>query len=318
MKQAAVQTPVTVIGGFLGAGKTTFVNHLLRTGGQRYAVLVNDFGAINIDAGLIARHDGTTMTLTNGCVCCSIGDGFVETLCGLLDSGQRFDRILIEASGVGSPWRIGEIAMIDPELRLDGIIVLADATRIASLLVDARVGETVADQFHRATIVLLNKADLVDDDGLAIARRAVTSFAPEAGMIVTSHDDLPGLEACLWAEPDSGFAALEVLDETDHERDFQRWCYRRSGAFDRARLAKALAALPPQLLRLKGSCRLAGETTAYDFQMVDRRWELSAQDTSGSVAGDDIVLVGIGIEGLPSAAELDSIIDRALAPAGAA
>ncbi|MET0720210.1 MAG: GTP-binding protein, partial [Tardiphaga sp.] len=60
--------PVTVVGGFLGAGKTTFLNHLLRTGHSRYAVLVNDFGAVNIDAGLIAKHDGTTMTLTNGCV----------------------------------------------------------------------------------------------------------------------------------------------------------------------------------------------------------------------------------------------------------
>ncbi len=86
---SSAKIPVTVVGGFLGAGKTTYLNHLLRTGSARYAVLVNDFGAVNIDAGLIAQHDGTTMTLTNGCVCCSIGGGFLDTLGRILDDAIR-------------------------------------------------------------------------------------------------------------------------------------------------------------------------------------------------------------------------------------
>src|SRR5271156_2996345 len=117
---AAAPIPVTVIGGFLGAGKTTFLNRLLAEGTARYAVLVNDFGEINVDAALIERHDGTTMALTNGCVCCSIGSGFLETLGSLLDGVERFDRIVIEARGVGDPWRIAEIALIEPALRLEG------------------------------------------------------------------------------------------------------------------------------------------------------------------------------------------------------
>ena len=88
--------PLTVIGGFLGAGKTTFLNRLLAQATARYVVLVNDFGEINVDAGLIARHDGATMSLTNGCVCCSIGSGFLETLGKVLDSGESFERIMIE------------------------------------------------------------------------------------------------------------------------------------------------------------------------------------------------------------------------------
>ena len=142
-------TPVTVIGGFLGAGKTTFLNHLLKTGTARYAVLVNDFGAVNIDAGLIAAHDGITMALTNGCVCCSIGGGFIETLGKLLDDQTLFDHIVIEASGVGDPWRIAEIALIEPSLRLSAVAVIADASRIEALLADARVRERYRAQSVR-------------------------------------------------------------------------------------------------------------------------------------------------------------------------
>src|SRR5512142_1827591 len=146
---AASPTPVTVIGGFLGAGKTTFLNRLLAGGVSRYAGLVNDFGEINVDAALIARHDGTTLALTNGCVC----SGFLDTLGGLLDSGERFERIVIEASGVGDPWRIAEIALVEPALRLDGVIVIADASRIAGLIDDRRVGDTVRNQFARCDLV---------------------------------------------------------------------------------------------------------------------------------------------------------------------
>ena len=185
---SASPTPMTVIGGVRGAGKTAFLNRLLAATTARYAVLVNDFGEINIDAGLIERHDGATMSLTNGCVCCSIGAGFLETLGRLLDSGERFDRFVIEASGVGDPWRIAEIAVLEPGLRLDGVIVLADATRIGSLVHDRRVGETVRNQFAKCDVVLLSKHDLVTPDGLNDARRVVRAIRPDARVEVFSRD----------------------------------------------------------------------------------------------------------------------------------
>ncbi|MCI4428172.1 MAG: GTP-binding protein, partial [Burkholderiales bacterium] len=124
-----MRIPFTVIGGFLGAGKTTLLNHWLsNAGGQRLAVLVNDFGALNIDAMLIEANHGDTVALSNGCVCCQIGDDLSLALMQVLDSGRRFDAVIVEASGVSDPWRIAQFGRADPRLQLDGVIVLVDAS----------------------------------------------------------------------------------------------------------------------------------------------------------------------------------------------
>ena len=103
--------PVTVIGGYLGAGKTKLLNRLLAEAeGRRLAVLVNDFGEVNIDAALIANRDGETISLTNGCVCCSIGDNLGMTLYDLAERPDGPEHILVEASGVADPARIAGYA----------------------------------------------------------------------------------------------------------------------------------------------------------------------------------------------------------------
>ncbi|WP_454624910.1 CobW family GTP-binding protein [Bradyrhizobium cenepequi] len=313
MKRAA-PIPVTVIGGFLGAGKTTFLNRLLATATARHAVLVNDFGEINVDAALIERHDGTTLSLSNGCVCCSIGSGFLETLGRLLDGGETFERIVIEASGVGDPWRIAEIALVEPDLRLDGVIVIADAKRITELIHDRRVGDTVRGQFDKCDVVLLSKSDVVSRAALHAARSAIQTVRPDAPVEVLSRDTRPDL-LLMARSRRSRFNAERVEEHPlDHEEDFRRWTYRRNGAFDRSRLAAAIEALPPQLLRLKGTCRVAGEVAPLVFQMVSRDWSLSPA-VGGNLDPGPIALVGIGTPDLPSDADLEAILDGALARA---
>lgn len=309
-------TPLTVIGGFLGAGKTTFLNHLLRAADARYAVLVNDFGEINIDASLVARHDGATMTLSNGCVCCSIGGSFVETLSGLLDREMRFDHIVIEASGVGSPWRIAEIAMVEPTLVLNGVVVVADVSRIEGLLADARVGDTVREQFQQASLVLLSKTDLVDSEKLASARDAILALRPQAKIVETAAHVMRELQV-VSRLPGSAFRADEITETGDHETAFRRWSYRRSGAFDLEGLSSAIADLPSELLRLKGPCRVRGNNRVALLQMVQRCWTLTYEQVDFDEIHDDIALVGIGTTALPPTAALDSILDRALAQATA-
>lgn len=308
----AAPTPVTVIGGFLGAGKTTFLNRLLTATTSRYAVLVNDFGEINVDASLIERHNGATMSLTNGCVCCSIGSGFLETLGGLLDSGERFERIVIEASGVGDPWRIAEIALIEPGLRLDGVLVVADAARIEALVDDRRVGDTVRNQFAKCDVVLLSKSDLVTADALNAAGKAIRAVREDVRIEVLSRNTkLDQLLATAGAK--SMFRADGVEDDVvDHEDGFRRWTYRRHGSFDRDRLASAIGALPSQLLRLKGACQVVGERTPLVLQMVSGDWSLSPAEYDDKNDLESIALVGVGTADLPPDGVLEAILDGAL------
>jgi G3E family GTPase len=121
--------PLTVIGGFLGAGKTTLVNHLLATAERRWGVLVNDFGAVNVDAALIAESGSDSVALANGCVCCAMGDDLGDALANLVARNPAPEHVIVEASGVGDPWRIAQLALIEPGFSLEPLVVLADATR---------------------------------------------------------------------------------------------------------------------------------------------------------------------------------------------
>ncbi len=299
--------PLSVVGGFLGSGKTTLVNRLLATARGRIAVLVNDFGAVNIDAGLILAHDGETLRLTNGCVCCSMSDDFMATVIRVLDAPEPFDHVLIEASGVGDPWSIAEIALVEPQLALNAVIVLADAERVAGLLDDPRLGETVQRQVESADILLLNKVDLVDaaTHAGALAKLAalkpalrivstVEAMVPDALLDMAPNDMSPSdMTPSDVAPSDVAPAARPSATPVDHETLFHRILYRRDAVFDRERLDLALRDLPPSLLRLKGRCAIRGEADVL-LQLVAQRWSL-ARAACAEVA-PSIELVGIATD----------------------
>lgn len=306
----ATRCPLTVLGGFLGAGKTTLLNRLLTGARGRYAILVNDFGAINVDAGLVADHDGKTLRLTNGCVCCSLADGFLDTLMRVLAEPEPFDHMVIEASGVGDPGAIAEIALVEPGLILHGVIVLADADRLPDLIADPRLGDTVARQIRAADLLVLNKCDLVDPSALSASREVLASLRPGVPVVETVEAALPeailALDAAL--SRDTARSCFPVV-EAAHETAFARFLYRRAGAFDREGLARALTALPPSLLRLKGCLHLGDRPGMQLLQMVGRRWSLTplpAQSDGG------IELVGIATGHPDPGDALASILDSAL------
>src|SRR5688572_19939366 len=158
-------TPVTLVAGFLGAGKTTLVKHLLQADhGLNLGVVVNDFGSINIDGDLIREVQGETQTvrLTNGCICCSIRGDLLETVVQLTAQPDAPQHIVVEASGVSDPLQLVQTFML-PELvpitRLDGVIAVADAAEIAVTL-QGGSAELASRQISAADLVVMNKIDL--------------------------------------------------------------------------------------------------------------------------------------------------------------
>jgi G3E family GTPase len=163
-----------LIGGWLGAGKTTLVNQLLRqAGGRRLAVLVNDFGDLGIDADLITGASGEVLELAGGCVCCSYGADLIGTLRRVAARDPRPDVLLLETSGVADPAAVARSLTLLPEIMLDGTIVLADAPRLAALQADPYVGDTVRAQLAAADLLLLNKVDGLAAAALATLRRTL-------------------------------------------------------------------------------------------------------------------------------------------------
>ena len=157
-----VRVPMSVLGGFLGAGTTTLLNRILSgSHGVRYAVLVNDFGELAIDGSLVAAHDGETVTFANGCVCCSMGDDLVGTLDRLLNASRPPDHILVEASGVADPCAIADVATLHPGLARDLVVVLADVETVRTRYEDHRLRDTVVRQLASADLLVLNKCDRV-------------------------------------------------------------------------------------------------------------------------------------------------------------
>lgn len=315
-------TRLTVVGGFLGAGKTTFLNWLLAGSGGRHAVLVDDCGTVDLDARLIAEHGGETIRLTGGCLCCSPAGGSGDALLRVIARKPPFDRILIEASGIGDPGAIAAIARVAPGLVLDAVIVLVDGERILDLLADGRVGDTVARQIRAADTVLLNKVDLLDEADRLRARDALGTLRPGLRIVDTMRaampddvlhevfaDEVLGRTGAARTAP-GRFRADELRpDEVRHEQLFATVTYLRGGTFDPGRLAASLAAMPAALMRLKGLSRLADRDGPQVLQMVGPRWAIGAAPTGLPVEWP-IELVGIGIgAGL---GEVEPLLDDAL------
>ncbi len=183
--------PVTVVGGYLGAGKTTLVNHVLRSSDERIAVIVNDFGEISIDEDLIVAADSDKLTLANGCICCTLADGFAAALMQIRSAGTLPQRLLIEASGVADPTQIAAYGYT-PGLRLDAVVVMADAEQVRRQANDRWVADTVRMQLAAADLLVVNKIDLLED-----AREAdevcdwLAGLSPGAAVVRASRAAVP-------------------------------------------------------------------------------------------------------------------------------
>lgn len=262
--------PVTVIGGYLGSGKTTLVNHLLRNAnGLRLAILVNEFGELAIDEDLIEAEDDDIISIAGGCICCSFGSDLTGALLDMAKLDPQPDHVLIESSGVAIPNAIvGSVSLLDG-FRTDGIIILADAETIQSSASDKYMGDTVLRQLTDANIIVLNKTDLVNGAHLAKTKQWLGQQTGGVRIIESSHS-IVAPQVIL-----DSFLVQKALGAPHFESsNLEMMTITLPESVDVENLAKKLADDDLGLVRAKGFVTsLTGQKTL--IQVVGRRWETS-------------------------------------------
>ncbi|NOU59915.1 CobW family GTP-binding protein [Marinifilum caeruleilacunae] len=188
--------PVTIITGFLGAGKTTLLNQLIKDHPQKkFAIIENEFGEIGIDGGLIVGTDENIFELSNGCICCSLSEGFYETITKLLDSPHPFNHLLIETTGIADPDSIIKaflsMEVIQMNFRLDSVICLADCANMEDLIDEQ---PEVRKQLALADVVLLNKADTIQENYLKKLQAVIIGINSTATIYPVEFANLSGVD----------------------------------------------------------------------------------------------------------------------------
>ncbi|OBY25733.1 CobW family GTP-binding protein [Leisingera sp. JC1] len=266
--------PVTIISGYLGAGKTTLINRLLAEDhGLKLAVIVNDFGAVNIDDALIQGTDGGKIALTNGCVCCTMGDDLSLALREVMARQDRPDHLVIEASGISDPVAIANSVLNESGLSYGGIVSLVDAENAATLLNDPLVAPQAEQQIRAADLVIATKCGELNADLSALLAKAgartptVLNGSPVAELL---FDVVP--------LPKGRAVAAHPAYTT--------WQHRSGAVLDRRALGDKLAERPTGLYRMKGFVLTTGG--AYELHVVGRHVEAKRCEA------EETLLVGLG------------------------
>jgi G3E family GTPase len=314
--------PILLVTGFLGAGKTTVVNHLLaHAEGRRIAAIVNDFGAINIDAELIAGASDGVVSLANGCICCSLEGDLLRTLATLLRRDPRPEYIVIETSGVADPADIVRNLM-DPvilrEAPLETVLCVMDAATPPAALDDA----LHRSQLRVADIVALSKLDLADEGAGARIREAIRAQRVPAVVVDAHHGEIPS--ALLFpATVDRAPPLREPGPRRPAEQRFETLSWTSDRPILLPRLQQAIGRLAPKLARAKGLFETVEQPgRQMVFQFAAGRATLAPADATlapgdAALAAGDAPTPGVPCArivfitelGVLSKAELDAIME---------
>jgi cobalamin biosynthesis protein CobW len=318
--------PATIVTGFLGAGKTTLIRNLIaQAKGKRIAIIVNEFGDMGFDGGLIGECDDDCrpdqiVELTNGCICCTVADEFLPTIEALLARSPAPDHIVIETSGLALPQplvRAFSWPTVKHRVTVDGVVTVVDAEAVAAgrfapdpeatraaraadpaVAHDDPIEELFEDQLRCADIVVVSKSDLVSADALAAAEDLVRREARAGTGIVHGTGGALSLEVLLGiaasAEGDmKGRESHHELEGEEHDHDdFDSFVVpvSASASLDAlgARVRNALAV--PGVLRVKGHAAVAGKSAPAVVQAVGPRVDLSF---SPGARASGLVVIGL-------------------------
>lgn len=304
-----MKIPATVITGFLGAGKTTLIRHLLaNANGRRIALIINEFGDLGIDrevitgCGIEGCEDDTVLELANGCICCTVADDFLPAMEILLDRPDPPDHIVIETSGLALPKPLVR-AFNWPEIRsrvtVDGVIAVVDAPAVRDGLFaadpdavqatreaddaldhDSPLEEVFEDQLLCADMVILNKSDLLEEDALDEVRSTVAGGTGDAVKIVsTTHGAIDpavllGIGGAVEDVIEGRWSHHDGEEEHDHD-DFESFVISLGPVDDPAALEAAIRAASVEhgILRVKGFVHVPGKELRHVIQSVGARVE---------------------------------------------
>ena len=334
-----MKIPCTVITGFLGAGKTTLVRHVLaNAGGRRIAVMVNEFGALGIDGEALRScsipgcEDVDIVELANGCLCCTVADEFLPAMQALLDRPDRPDHILVETSGLALPKPLLK-AFGWPDVRsrvtVDGVITVVDGPAVAAgrfaddpdavaaqraadptLDHDNPLAEVYGDQVAAADLVILNKADLLDPDALARLRATVAASLPRPAALVTATEGrvalsvLLGLDAAAEDDLAARPSCHDAVDGEHEHDDFASFVVPVAEVASADALLRRLSEVAGahDVLRIKGFVPVAGRPMRLAVQGVGARFRQHYDRpwAPGEIRQGQLVVIGQA--GLDSAA----------------
>ncbi|HEX8416534.1 MAG TPA: GTP-binding protein [Methylobacterium sp.] len=308
---ASQKIPVTLLTGYLGAGKTTLLNRILTENhGKRYAVIVNEFGEIGIDNDLVVGADEEVFEMNNGCVCCTVRGDLIRIMDGLMKRRGKFDAIIVETTGLADPAPVAQTFFVDQDVgdaaRLDAVVTVADAKWLSDRLKDAPEAK---NQIAFADVILLNKADLVDETDLARVEAQIRAINPYAKVHRTERCDVP-LDAVL---DRNAFDLGRILDlepefleeghHHHHDGDIQSFAARIDGPVDPEKFLPWISNLTqvqgPDILRCKGIVAFPDEPRRFVFQGVHMilDGDLQAEWKAGEARVSRVVFIGRNLDG---------------------
>jgi G3E family GTPase len=281
---------MTFISGYLGAGKTTLINEFLARTDRPVAVLVNDVGEVNIDARLIKKRSADTIELTDGCVCCSLSEGFGFALDQLRALESPPDHVVVELSGLALPDRVlpwGRSA----GFVLDGVVTLVDVEQFAERMHGAAA--TIVSQIQTADVVLLTKADLAPSATVDAARHTIEGLSPGVAIIVGDRETAAGLLQ-LGARRPAGITDMPEPTLFDEHRVRSEPL---ANPITRDDLQLVVDALSADVVRAKGIAR-DPDGVLWLVQVVGRRRSITRLPAAESAEPTSLVVISFPTAGM--------------------
>ncbi|GGO21625.1 CobW family GTP-binding protein [Deinococcus humi] len=290
--------PIIVIGGFLGAGKTTLVNHLIRSLPHRLGVIVNEFGQAGVDGSLIERLQDDVTELTAGCLCCTGRDDLLRALVTISMREQKPDAVIVELSGVADPTPVLATLLergVRAAFRITTLVAVVDARHVLQTL---REHPEAARQLAYANVVVLNKTDLADPGALERAEATLRGVNPLARVVGVERGQIDA--DALLARDDFDPRVLDDQDTTEHAHtpDLKTFTLRGDRPLDpyewQRFMTSFILARPAEVLRVKGWLDLHGYPQRILFQAVRDLFTADAWD--GGNGGSELIFIGRGLD----------------------